>query len=653
MNPRWWETALALVLLATLQLALVFNPAIVEVDSEEMWNAGQAWQMLECHFSSTFLLQYRDFCGGCSLNAFLGMGVFSLLGRSWLAWKVVPLLFVLLVAALGSRALHRLGGRPAAWAFLALLLLPPRTWLFLSSVGWGNHYEAGCLALAGLITLSGEPGKSRTVIAGAFLGLATFTSFSGIFAIPAALTWFLLTGRRAQLGTLLIGIALGLSPWAIQWLNSGLHPFVTIYEGAEARPSLARIPYKLSTLVSARQLVALFGLPNTTLGWWLGWLWAASAAGCLALLVRVLLREPRDSLLRRDALGVLLFLGFWLAMYCVVRFQVHDPPAPAIAYPLSARYAAPLYPLLFFAIALATGHAWRAGFRTLSALLLALPLLGGLAARAESMQPPFPSQGMNEFEAVDWDFLRPGFGTRVPLNTLKECSSSDPRTRELHSYSLGREQAAAELRARSSLAGLSAPTDSYRLFWWQGVGEATARHYDAASLYNSGQVEPITLLRRTEASLRQITPLNRSSQEAALRAAASIHYAGGIDWKKVQGGWDNDALSSVEQELRELHATVQLAGWWSQGLDCGRTLAEFHQPREIVLSAGLDRLPAPFFEGLGTALGERWGPAPSIPRPKGLPLHAGRSLREGYKVGVARRWLHAEDTDLPELPLPK
>jgi len=254
---------------------------------------------------------------------------------------------------------------------------------------------------------------------------------------------------------------------------------------------------------------------------------------------------------------------------------------------------------------------------------------------------------------VDWDFLRPGFGTRIPLDTLEGCSSSDPRTRELHSYSLGRERAAAELRTQPSLAGLSAPTDPHRLFWWQGVGEATARHYDAPSQYESGRVEPITLLRRTEATLRQLTPLDRSGQEAALRAAASIHYAGGVDWKKVQGGWDNDALPSLEQELRGLHATVQLAGWWSQGLDCGRALAEFHQPREIGLPAGLERLPAPFFEGLGTALGERWGPIDSIPRPKGLPLHAGRALREGYKAGVARRWMRTEDRDLPELPLPE
>jgi hypothetical protein len=654
MTPHRWETALALALLTALQFSLVLNPAIAEVDSEEMWNAGQAWQMLECHFGSAFLLQYRDFCGGCSLNALLGMGIFSVLGRSWLAWKVVPILFVLLLGALGSHALHRLLGRPASWAFLALLVLPPRTWLFLSSVGWGNHYEAGCLALGGLCLLTDEPGRKRTFLAGCLLGLATFTSFSGAFAIPAALAWALLGRRRAGLiSSLALGIALGLSPWLVQWLSSGLHPFVTIYEGGEAAPSLARIPYKLGTLLGARQLVALFGLPATTLGWWLGWLWAAAAASCLGLLVHMLRQEPQSARPRSAGLGVLLFIGFWLAMYSVVRFQVHDPPAPEIAYPLSARYAAPLFPLLFFAIALAVGWCWQSGRRILATVLISLPLLGGLSARVESLQAPFPSHGLERFEAVDWEFLRPGFGTRLPMDALESCASQEPRTRQLHAYALGREQAASQLRSTASLTGIAAPTGQHRLHWWQGVGEATARHYDQASLYPSGQVEPLTQLRMSETALKTLAPTDKAGLQAALRAAASTHYVGRIDWPKVQGGWDDQALSSLERELRAVQTSVQLAGWWAQGLDCGRALTDFHRPREISLPAGLEGVPVAFFEGLGTALGERWGPLTRIPRPMGLPLHAGQSLQKGYSAGVARRWIRAEGALPPQVLLPQ
>ncbi len=654
MKPPWWETALALFVLSTLQAALVFNPAIVEVDSEEMWNAGQAWLMLECHLGSTFLMQYRDFCGGCSLDAVLGMGVFSVFGRSWLAWKIVPLLFLLGIAALGSRALHRIAGRSAAWAFLALLLLPPRSWLFLSSVAWGNHYEAGCLALGGLTLLLNQPGRTRTLLGGTLIGLATFTSFSGAFAIPAAISWLLLTGRSKQLGVLAVGVSLGLSPWAIQWLSSGLHPFVTIYEGAEARPSVTRIPYKLSTLLAPRQLVALFGLPESALGWGLGWLWAASAASCLAILGRSLAtRGDRAPSSREAALGACLFLGAWLSMYCLVRFQVYDPPAPEIAYPLSARYAAPLYPLLFFAMALAVGALWRQGRSLLALGLLTLPLVSGLAARAESLQAPFSSHELHRFEAVDWEFLRPGFGTRVSLEAIASCSSTEPRTRQLHNYTLGREKTATLLRSQANLVNLEAPDDEHQDSWWEGVGEAVARHYDDPSLYESGQIEPLRLLLMTQATLKTLPSQNAEATQRALRAAATVHYAGTIDWQKVQGGWDRNALPTLERELRTVPATIQIAAWWAQGLDCGRALAAFHQPSQITLPDGLGKVPSSFFEGLGTALGERWGPQTTIPRPRGLPLHGGRGLQEGYVAGVARRWLGEPLNPAPELPLPE
>ena len=47
-RPPWWETALGLLLIAALQMATVFHTEIVEVDHEEMFNAGQAWQGMEC-----------------------------------------------------------------------------------------------------------------------------------------------------------------------------------------------------------------------------------------------------------------------------------------------------------------------------------------------------------------------------------------------------------------------------------------------------------------------------------------------------------------------------------------------------------------------------------------------------------------------------
>jgi len=659
---RWWHWILAALALAALQLAAVFNPAIIEVDSEEMFNAGQAWQMLDCHLGDAFRLQYRDFCGGCTLDAVLGMGAFSLFGRSWLAWKVVPLVFVVAVAVLGGRAAERIAGRPAALAFLALLLLPPRTWLFLSGIAWGNHYEAGCLVLCGLALLLGAERPRGAVLAGAVLGLATWTGFAGSFGIAAALLWLALTSRRALLPPLLGGIACGLLPWAVQWLSSGLHPFVTVYESSEAAPALSRIPYKLGTLLWPRQLVALFGLPAAGLGWWLGWAWAASLAAAGAWLAVVIRREGRTSPLGRAALAVALFAGLWLAMYCVVRFQVYDPPAPEIAYPTSARYAAPLYPLAFFALALAAGTLWSRGQRALGALLLAGPLLAGTLARAESLQDPFPVASMARLEAADWEFLRPGFGTRLPLPAIEDCSSDDLRTRQLHAYALGREASAQLLRSDTSLEALEPPTHSERPSWWQGVGEAVAKHLDAPEppssvsgspeQHPSGAANSIAVLQGTHSHLERISGATSTDTSAALRAAAALRYGTAIDWLRVQGGWDRAAIPAIAARLRSIEQPVVDAIWWAHGRSCGRMLAKWGRPQPLPLPAGLERVPGDFFEGLGTALGERWGPMGEIPRPGGLPRHAGRALLRGYQRGVASRWLDAQDLRPPELPLP-
>jgi len=652
-SPRWWETALALTVLAVLQLAVAFNPAIIEVDSEEMWNAGQAWQMLDCHFSEAFLLQYRDFCGGCTLDALLGMGSFAVFGRSWLAWKVVPLLFVLLCAAIGSRALHRVAGRPAAWAFLALLLLPPRSWIFLSGVAWGNHYEAGCLAFCGLATLLHAESRGRAVLAGAVLGLATWVGFSGSFGIAAGVLWLLLIGRRALVLPLLAGVTLGLLPWVLQWLSSGLHPFVTVYESSEAAPSLSRIPYKLGTLLRPRQLVALFGLPEAGLGWVLGWLWAASlttAAACLAFASH---KERRTSEMGRAALAILLFGGTWLAMYCLVRFQIDAPPAPEIAYPNSTRYAAPLLPIAFAALALAAAMLWNQGRRALGVLLLAGPLLAGTLARTESLQAPSPAASVLRLEAVDWEFFRPGFGTRLPLGTIAACDSEDLRTRQLHAYALGRETAADLLRSGGpSLAALQPPEHSERLYWWEGIGDAVAQNLDTSALQAAGEADKLMSFRMSEASLKTLSG-GVAEQQAALRVVATADYAIGIDWLKVQGGWDQDSIAAIHGELHNLHATLQNAGWWAHGRACGRALASFHQARPLKLPAGLENVPTAFFEGLGTALGERWGPLDSLPRPQGLPLHAGMALQTGFQRGVARRWLDSQELPPPALPLPQ
>ena len=111
------------------------------------------------------------------------------------------------------------------------------------------------------------------------------------------------------------------------------------------------------------------------------------------------------------------------------------------------------------------------------------------------------------------------------------------------------------------------------------------------------------------------------------------------------------AFSQVDYPHPDLQPVVD-AIWWAHGRSCGRMLAKWGRPQPLPLPAGLERVPGDFFEGLGTALGERWGPMGEIPRPGGLPRHAGRALLRGYQRGVASRWLDAQDLRPPELPLP-
>ena len=88
------------------------------------------------------------------------------------------------------RVLWRRVGPAAALCFGALLVLPPRTWLHLSLIGWGNHYEAGMVATCGLFLLADalleRPAPLRLMGAGVVLGAGLWIGFSGAFGVAAA-----------------------------------------------------------------------------------------------------------------------------------------------------------------------------------------------------------------------------------------------------------------------------------------------------------------------------------------------------------------------------------------------------------------------------------------------------------------------------------
>jgi hypothetical protein len=627
---------LAVAAFVGLQLLAVHNPRVVEVDPEEMYNAGQAWMLVQGHAADLFRLQYREFCGGCSLDAVLAAPLFAAFGPRWPVWKLVPIGLSGLVLGAGLRRLKTSENTVAAAIFALLFLFPPRAWLHLSLIAWGNHLEAGLVACLGLLALhraapspeAPPPSPLPLLGAGAVLGAAVWVGFSGVFGVVAALGWLAWLRRFRALPWLVGGLALGVLPWAAQLWSTGQHPFVTIYQPGESLPALARLPHKLSTLVAPRQLVALFGMPEGRLGQGLGLGWAASLAAALVVLVR-----ERSSLGRLAAL----FLASWTAIYLVVRFQIYDPPAPAIAVPGSVRYAAPLYPFAMLCLAVAGGRLAQRS-RGLALLLVVPPLLAGLLARIETVKAPFPAPSVWSLHAVDWRYFRNQFAYVLPPSDHRSTTSQDPHARRAHAYALGREESARLLRTDQALGALEPPPAHLpATSWWEGVGDALAAHLQDRA---GGSLQ---LLDQTRQRLETELSPTDAQRRTALRAAAAWRLApentAGDSWLRALERHDEASLEAVDLALRGEPLPVQDAVWWAAGRRWATDAVGVALPGAVPAVPG--QPPVAFCEGLGHGLGEEWGAAARSHPPGDVSAACQEGWARGVEDGWRVRWLDA------------
>ncbi len=572
----------------------VTSPRVAEQDPEELYNAAHAWMIAQGHGSALWSLQYRDFCGGCTLDAGLGAVLFSLLPPRWLVWKLVPLLGLLLFAGLGAQVLRRRQGDAAAWAFAALCLAPPRAWQHLSPIAWGNHAEAGLVGAIGLLALLSASAWGP-LLAGLAGGLALAISFSGAW-VPLALGGLLARDPRPHaIRNALLGFGLGLGPWAVRYLATGRHPFVTIYEEGEALPSLARIPEKLATLLAPGQLAALFGDPALPS---LGPLFALLAA---ALLVWAR-QEPA---VRAAGVGI---LG-WLGVYLGVRFQVSDSDWSNPAVPQSMRYAAPLYPLLLIGIAAALGALWtrsRAAALGLGAVLL----LPGALARSEALQHRYPLALLARANAVDARWSSRQLAYLLPGEAHAACVADDRWSRVVHGIALG--------RADEPKGPQPAPAGVDEGAWAWGLGEAAMERVDGP---RRGELPELSA---AQARIDDLLGENAVAGEA-LRAALTHRLDSTAAWTQWRQGHDEAALQRIAEALRGLNPALARAMAWTQGYAWARDRAGFADPQPIAWPAGLDQMPAPFLEGLGAGLGERWGPEAALPPLPSPALAQGRA----------------------------
>ena len=215
-----------------LQFMAILQPEAIPFDSEELYNAAHARLIQLDHGSQWLNLQYRGYCGGCTVNAGLGAILFSVFNASLATWKLVPILFMGMMTFFGARALQNSVGNLAVLPWTTLLCFAPPTLLELSMTAWGNHFESGVAAiivLAATINCIRQPKTTNAALVGLSLAFALWIGLSSAFLVLGALAalWRLL--NRTRLVAMLAGLAPVLGLWAYQWFSAPSPPFETIY----------------------------------------------------------------------------------------------------------------------------------------------------------------------------------------------------------------------------------------------------------------------------------------------------------------------------------------------------------------------------------------------------------------------------------------
>ena len=194
---------------------------------EEAQNARAALLIACGHISDWRALQYRPFCGGCTVDALAAAPLLRILGPTEGVFKLVPIAFTALAGGLCAALAASTGGLRAAFVAIALLAAAPAVAIELAMTGWGNHAEGLALPLAGLVLLAGPaspPGLLRGALSGALFSLGVYYTASTAWALAVALTLAAAASPRALLG-LCAALPVGLLPWALtqqvdpaQWL---------------------------------------------------------------------------------------------------------------------------------------------------------------------------------------------------------------------------------------------------------------------------------------------------------------------------------------------------------------------------------------------------------------------------------------------------
>ncbi|MFH1464567.1 MAG: hypothetical protein ABIO70_09275, partial [Pseudomonadota bacterium] len=392
-HSAWLWAVLALLALELVATGLdVYVGPYDHLHWEEAINA-RAGVLIACgHLDRIWDLQYQPFCGGCTADALLSAGLFSVLPPTVQTFKLIPAALHVALLVAGAALAWRAAGARGALAFLAPMLGSPAVFRQLSLIGWGNHAESMVFSvLAAWLLVRGAASPRAPAWAGAaglVAGLGAWYCYTSAHALPVLLVLALWRPRGWTSGAaFVLGTALGLGPW---WAYLAHRPDLL---GTLAAPAAAHALPGLGEFVrfvAGRELArALWPtLPPGQAGalwgatYWYG-LWALALGGVLAAaLVRG--REPladAPHARRGAALYPPLALGALLAAYAWRHGAWYGPSDRLVTNFLGLRYLSPLLPTLALCAAAAQAAVvWRP--LRAAALIVALGLgAGGLALR--------------------------------------------------------------------------------------------------------------------------------------------------------------------------------------------------------------------------------------------------------------------------------
>lgn len=437
---------------------------------EDNYNAAVAWYAVHAGLWDQLLpLQYKAFCGGCTVEAIVAAPLFALGGDHIVLWKSVALVWTAATLVTGFHALSIHAGRRAGWAFAVLYAVPPLGLSDLSLMLWGNHNESMLFVLAGLGLVAGlrppsQPGRpgGRPFAAGLVLGAGLWFARTTVFAVAILLPWavFLLrrtmarTPRRRGLRGLGLGLALGLSPTLLpaargDWGTYRMSPLANLLpHGLPEALARAEPLWQLEPV--ATRLFVTLNHWTPAAGAWLG-------AIALALLATLLDRSRGASRFVLPAMTLLFAL-----LYAVSGFPITKmTPQGAL---MNMRYYAPWMLILTAVCAAGAGRVlWGAPGAAAVLLMLgangaawleSLGALKSLDVTSVDLKDAWATRAIHHGGFVGSSLLR------LSDDRLSTASSRDVRTdaalRRMRGYRLASGSTASTTSTVSTISALAA-----------------------------------------------------------------------------------------------------------------------------------------------------------------------------------------------------